>query len=75
MNGVVAGQRGNPATRGSDDLTGEAALDFLGRVDGRRIDPGLRRTLLDRLELSSADLRRKIRESSTGMKRKLAGRL
>jgi ABC-2 type transport system ATP-binding protein len=54
-----------------EDLTGEATLDFLGRLNGRRIDPGSRRSLLERLELSPADLRRKVREYSTGMKRKL----
>jgi ABC-2 type transport system ATP-binding protein len=53
------------------DMTGEATLDFLGRLDRRRVDPGLRRDLLDRVELSPVDLRRKVREYSTGMKRKL----
>jgi ABC-2 type transport system ATP-binding protein len=53
------------------DMTGEATLDFLGRLDGRRADAGLRRRLLDRVELSPVDLRRKVREYSTGMKRKL----
>jgi ABC-2 type transport system ATP-binding protein len=53
------------------DLTGAATLDFLGRLEGRPTDAGLRRRLLHRLELSPADLHRKVREYSTGMKRKL----
>lgn len=53
------------------DLTGEATLDLLGRLSAQRIDPAWRKSLLDRLEFASADLRRQIREYSTGMKRKL----
>ena len=53
------------------DLTGEATLEFLGRLSGRHPDAALRRSLLDRLELSAVDLRRNVREYSTGMKRKL----
>jgi beta-exotoxin I transport system ATP-binding protein len=53
------------------DMTGDATLDFLGRLNLQRPDPAWRRELLDRLQLSVADLRRKIREYSTGMKRKL----
>jgi ABC-2 type transport system ATP-binding protein len=53
------------------DMTGEATLDFLGRLHARRIDTRWRRRLLDGLELAPADLRRKLREYSTGMKRKL----
>jgi ABC-2 type transport system ATP-binding protein len=53
------------------DMTGEATLDLLGRLTPRGIDPVRRRDLLDRLELSNGDLRRKVREYSTGMKRKL----
>ena len=53
------------------DMTGEAVLNFLGRLNASRIDASCRRGLLDRLELASADLRRKLREYSTGMKRKL----
>jgi ABC-2 type transport system ATP-binding protein len=53
------------------DMTGEATLDLLGRLTPRGIDAARRRDLLDRLELSADDLRRKIREYSTGMKRKL----
>jgi ABC-2 type transport system ATP-binding protein len=53
------------------DMTGDAVLDFLGRLNDHRVDPSWRRELVDRLELASADLRRKLREYSTGMKRKL----
>ena len=53
------------------DMTGEATLDLLGRLGGARVDPVRRRSLLDRLELAASDVRRRIREYSTGMKRKL----
>jgi ABC-2 type transport system ATP-binding protein len=53
------------------DMTGEAILDFLGRLSGGRLDGRRRRELLDRLQLASGDLRRKVRDYSTGMKRKL----
>ncbi len=53
------------------DMSGEATLDLLGRLNRRPVDPARRRHLVDRLELGSGDLRRKVREYSTGMKRKL----
>lgn len=53
------------------DMRGETLLDFLARLGGRRADPALRRRLGDRLDLSDADLARKVREYSGGMKRKL----
>jgi ABC-2 type transport system ATP-binding protein len=53
------------------DMTGEATLDLLGRLAGSPVDPSRRRELLDRLELATSDLRRRMREYSTGMKRKL----
>ena len=53
------------------DMTGAATLDLLGRLSRQRVDPAWRAHLLDRLELSASDLRRRIREYSTGMKRKL----
>jgi ABC-2 type transport system ATP-binding protein len=53
------------------DMTGEAALDLLARLTDRPVDRQWRRSLLDRLQLGAADLRRKVREYSTGMKRKL----
>ena len=53
------------------DMTGEATLDLLASLSAGTIDRAWRATLLDRLELSTADLRRPLREYSTGMKRKL----
>ena len=54
------------------DMTGRQVLDFLSRLS--RLAPGAawQRELLDRFELRDADLDRKLREYSTGMKRKLA---
>jgi ABC-2 type transport system ATP-binding protein len=53
------------------DMTGEATLDLLGRLGASPVDPAWRRELLNRLELAASDLRRRMREYSTGMKRKL----
>ena len=53
------------------DMTGEATLDLLGQLSADRLDRAWRGELLERLELSSSDLGRPIREYSTGMKRKL----
>jgi ABC-2 type transport system ATP-binding protein len=53
------------------DMTGEATLDLFFRLGGGSGDHLMQQRLLDRLELSRADLRRKLREYSTGMKRKL----
>ena len=53
------------------DMTGEATLDLLGRLAHTRVDPASRARLLDRLEFAASDLRRPMREYSTGMKRKL----
>jgi len=53
------------------DLTGEATLDVLARLNHAVIDRARRGELLDRLQLSTRDLRRRVREYSTGMKRKL----
>jgi ABC-2 type transport system ATP-binding protein len=53
------------------DLTGREVLDFLARLNGKPIDPQYRRDLQERLSFSDGDLRRKLREYSTGMKRKL----
>jgi beta-exotoxin I transport system ATP-binding protein len=53
------------------DMTGEATLEILGRLNGGALDRGRQRALLDRLELARRDLRRTVREYSTGMKRKL----
>jgi ABC-2 type transport system ATP-binding protein len=52
-----------------DGLTGERLLDELADLSGRR--PVRRAELLDRLELSSATLRRTVRDYSRGMRQKL----
>jgi beta-exotoxin I transport system ATP-binding protein len=53
------------------EMTGGATLDLLGRLARRPVDSAWRGNLLDRLEFAAADLRRPMREYSTGMKRKL----
>jgi ABC-2 type transport system ATP-binding protein len=53
------------------DLTGREALDLLAGINRKPIDRKLRRELQERLELPDRDLRRRLREYSTGMKRKL----
>src|SRR5437667_7604166 len=53
------------------DMTGTETLHLLARLGGQSVAPHYRRQLLERMELSSADLRRRLREYSTGMKRKL----
>jgi ABC-2 type transport system ATP-binding protein len=53
------------------DMTGDGLLEVLGRLDERPIDARWQCSLLDRFELSPRDLRRRLREYSTGMKRKL----
>jgi ABC-2 type transport system ATP-binding protein len=53
------------------DMKGEAILTLLARLSGVRVDPAYRRALQERLELPDSDLRRPLREYSTGMKRKL----
>jgi len=53
------------------DLTGREVLDLLARLAGIKIDPAWRHTLQERFELPDNDLRRRLREYSTGMKRKL----
>jgi ABC-2 type transport system ATP-binding protein len=53
------------------DLTGLEVLNFLARLKGQRVDKPRRDELVERLELPDRDLRRKLRQYSTGMKRKL----
>jgi len=53
------------------DLTGQEILNFLARLNGHAVAESRRQELIDRLELPRSDLRRRIREYSTGMKRKL----
>ncbi len=53
------------------EMTGDELVVLMARLSGVRVDPDYRLQLLDRLELARADLRRQLREYSTGMKRKL----
>jgi ABC-2 type transport system ATP-binding protein len=53
------------------DLTGCEVLDFLAGLSRQGVNRQYRRELQDRLELPDSDLRRKLREYSAGMKRKL----
>ena len=53
------------------DLTGREVLDLLARLNAQMIDKERRRELQERLEFPESDLRRRLREYSTGMKRKL----
>lgn len=53
------------------DLTGHEVLDFLAGLSRQTLDEQYRRELQERLHLPESDLRKKLREYSTGMKRKL----
>ena len=53
------------------DLTGREVLDFLAGLSAQNLNKQYRHELQERLEFPDADLRRKLREYSTGMKRKL----
>ena len=53
------------------DMTGRQVLDLLAGLTRQKPDPRRRRALQERLELPDRDLNRRIREYSTGMKRKL----
>lgn len=53
------------------DLTGHEFLVFLERIGGGKVPREHRNNLTERFELSDRDLSRKLREYSTGMKRKL----
>ena len=52
-----------------DSLTGEGALDYLGDLQGR--EPHRRAELCERLELSTAVLKRRVRDYSHGMRQKI----
>jgi len=54
------------------DMTGRKVLGFLSRLSTHAIREDWQRELLERLAFRDADLDRRIREYSTGMKRKLA---
>jgi ABC-type Na+ transport system ATPase subunit NatA len=53
------------------DLTGHEILKFLERIGDGKVSKEHRHNLTERFELSDRDLSRKLREYSTGMKRKL----
>lgn len=53
------------------DMTGRELLDFLGRLGTRPVVESYREELRQRLELSRAEMKKKLREYSTGMKRKV----
>ncbi len=53
------------------DLTGLETLDFLAGLNRQPVDKKYRQQLCDQLELPRSDLQRRLREYSTGMKRKL----
>lgn len=53
------------------NLTGHELLTFLAKIGGATVSGEHRRSLTQRFELSERDLSRKLREYSTGMKRKL----
>ena len=53
------------------DLTGREVLDLLAGLSGQVIDKRLPGELQERLEFPESDLRRRLREYSSGMKRKL----
>jgi ABC-2 type transport system ATP-binding protein len=54
------------------DMTGRQVLSFLARLSRGGMRDGWQRDLLERLAFRDADLDRRIREYSSGMKRKLA---
>jgi ABC-2 type transport system ATP-binding protein len=53
------------------NMTGFDVLDLLGTLGAPRVDPAHRARIQDQLQLPNGLLRRKLREYSTGMKRKL----
>jgi ABC-2 type transport system ATP-binding protein len=52
-----------------DSMTGDQVLDYLARLQGR--GSHRRSELLDRLQMPAADLRRKVRDYSRGMRQKI----
>jgi ABC-2 type transport system ATP-binding protein len=53
------------------EMTGGSFLKFLTNVDSRAVSPARLEMLLRRFDVSDIDLRRKLRDYSQGMKRKL----
>ena len=66
MTGYLPGEMGVYS-----DLTGTAVLDLLAGLNNGKVSRQYRSELQERLELPDPDLSRKLREYSTGMKRKL----
>jgi ABC-2 type transport system ATP-binding protein len=53
------------------DLTGREVLDLLAKLSNKGVDRKRRGELQERLDFPASDLHRRLREYSTGMKRKL----
>ncbi|HYM00831.1 MAG TPA: ABC transporter ATP-binding protein [Blastocatellia bacterium] len=53
------------------DLTGRDVLAFLAGIGNAKVDKQFRNGIQRKLELADSDLKRRLREYSTGMKRKL----
>lgn len=53
------------------EMTGHELLRLAAELSAQRVDPSYQRALTARLELSDADLKRPLREYSSGMKRKV----
>jgi ABC-2 type transport system ATP-binding protein len=53
------------------DMTGHDVLELLEGLSGQQVKPDYRNELLHRFELTRGDLKKRLREYSTGMKRKL----
>jgi ABC-2 type transport system ATP-binding protein len=53
------------------DLTAGACLSFLANVDGSAVAPAYFQALLARFDVSAVDLRRRLRDHSHGMRRKI----
>jgi ABC-2 type transport system ATP-binding protein len=53
------------------DLTAGACLSFLASVDGSSVAPAYLQALLARFDVSEVDLRRRLRDHSHGMRRKI----
>jgi ABC-2 type transport system ATP-binding protein len=53
------------------DMTGRQVLDLLGRLSATPVSRDYQRQLLDRFQLAASDVDRRLREYSSGMKRKL----
>jgi ABC-2 type transport system ATP-binding protein len=52
-----------------DSMSGEQVLDYFARLQGR--EPHRREELVERLQMAGADLRRRVRDYSRGMRQKI----